>query len=344
MNVVERGIRRVDDFQQRHAVIAFPFAVAKKFGDDRAGYLAALIAYYAFWSIFPLLFAFVSILGLVLKHNPGLYDNVVNGTLRSFPLIGKQIASHTPPRSVVAIVIGSVVAIWAGLSVLSAMQNAMNDVWDLPLKDRPNFVFNRLRSLLMLALFGTLTVTAIFLTGIGGTSGSVPVVWRVAGVAISLVLNWVLYMVGFRVLTNRDLSWRDVFPGAVFGAALWTALQTFGNYLVTHQMAKASDTYGSFALVIGLLFWFYLAAQLSVYAAEINVVRSKRLWPRSLMQPPLSEGDKRAYEQMAQVEQRRPEESVAVSFHDDEGGAERASTGERDPSGAPGRTPTHGSR
>jgi uncharacterized protein (DUF58 family) len=130
-----------------------------------------------------------------------------------------------------------------------------------------------------------------------------------------------------------------VFPGAVVGAVLWTALQSFGNYLVTHQVAKASNTYGVFATVIGLLFWLYMGAQLSLYAAEINVVRVKRLWPRSLVQPPLSEGDKRSFEHEAQVEVRREEQKVSVSFDEradrlpeEEGSSEespRANSGER---------------
>jgi YihY family inner membrane protein len=314
MNVIERTTRRIDAFQQRRAALAFPIAVSKKFGDDRAGYLAALIAYYAFASIFPLLIAFVSILGLVLQNSPSLEHTLVNGTLAQFPVIGTAIKHHAVPASVTAIVVSSILSIWAGLGVISAMQNAMNDVWDVPLKDRPNFIFNRLRSLLMLAVFGVLTLATIFLSGLGSTSGSIGGVLRAVGFVGSLVLNWILYMIGFRVLTRKKLSWGDVFPGAVVGAVLWTALQSFGNYLVTHQIARASNTYGVFATVIGLLFWLYMGAQLSLYAAEINVVRVKRLWPRSLVQPPLSEGDKRSFEHEAQVEVRREEQQVSVSF------------------------------
>jgi membrane protein len=339
MNVIQRTLRRIDAFQQRHAVLAFPIAVFKKFGDDRAGYLAALIAYYAFASIFPLLIAFVSILGLVLQNNPSLEHTLINGTLAQFPVIGDAITNHAVPASMTALVVSSILSIWAGLGVISAMQNAMNDVWDVPLKDRPNFVFNRLRSLIMLAVFGVLTLASIFLSGLGSTSGSIGGVLRALGLVGSLVLNWVLYMIGFRVLTRKKLSWGDVFPGAVVGAVLWTGLQTFGNYLVTHQIAKAGNTYGIFAIVIGLLFWFYMGAQLSLYAAEINVVRVKHLWPRNLVQPPLSRGDKRSYEEEAQVEVRREEEQVSVSFDEradrlpgEEGPSEeppRATSGER---------------
>src|SRR5207247_1764718 len=104
---------------------AFPFAVVKKFGDDRAGYLAALIAYYAFFSIFPLLAVFVTALGFVLKNNPGLEDTIVNGTLAHFPLIGTAIRHHTLPTSTALIVVGTIGSLWAGLGVMSAMQNAM---------------------------------------------------------------------------------------------------------------------------------------------------------------------------------------------------------------------------
>jgi membrane protein len=336
VNPIERTVRRVDTFQQGRRALAFPFAVVKKFGDDRAGYLAALIAYYAFFSIFPLLIAFVSVFGFVLRHNQSLRHTIVTGTLAHFPVIGPEIQKHVLPASALTIVLTTLLSVWAGLGVISAMQNAMNDVWDVPLKDRPNFLFNRLRSLLMLTLFGVLTIASIFLSGLGSTSGSVAGALRVVGIAGSLLLNWVQYMVGFRVLTRKELSWGDVFPGAVVGAVLWTALQTIGNYFITHQIAKASNTYGTFAIVIGLLTWFYMGAQLSLYSAEINVVRAKRLWPRSLVQPPLTEGDKRTYAHAAQVEQRREEEAVEVEFderadripgEDDEGEKPRAASG-----------------
>src|SRR5438067_67787 len=170
------------------------------------------------------------------------------------------------------------------------------------------------RWLALLAILGTMTVAATFASGFGASGGG-GAGWKwVLGVVASLVLNLALYLLAFRVLTAKDVSWGQVFPGAAFAAVLWTILQIIGGYYVTHQLRGASNVYGTFAIVIGLLVWIYLGAQITLYGAEINIVRKERLWPRSLAQPPMSEGDKRTYERAAQVEERRPEEQVRVSF------------------------------
>ena len=170
-----------------------------------------------------------------------------------------------------------------------------------------------MRGLALLAILGTITVAATFASGFGASGGGAWWKWFL-GVLASLVLNLALYLLAFRVLTARNVSWGDVFPGAAFAAVLWTVLQIVGGYYVTHQLKGASNVYGTFAIVIGLLVWIYLGAQITLYGAEINVVRKDRLWPRSLVQPPLAEGDKRTYEHTAAVEERRPEEDVEVSF------------------------------
>jgi YihY family inner membrane protein len=316
VNIIERTVHRIDERQQRTRYVAFPFAVMKKFGDDQAGNLAALIAYYGFFSIFPLLLVFVTGLGIVLRGNPSLQHSITQSALRNFPVIGTQISKgiHSITGNGVVLGIGVAGTLWGGLGVTMAAQNAMNTLWGVPRKDWPNFLWSRIRGLLLLAILGTITVAATLASGFG-TSGGGGAWWKwPAGVAVSLVLNLALFMLSFRVLTAKDVSWRDVFPGSAFAAILWTILQMVGGYYVTHQLKGASNVYGTFAIVIGLLVWIYLGAQITLYGAEINVVRKLHLWPRSLAQPPLSDADKRTYEHTARVEQRRPEEEVSVAF------------------------------
>ena len=319
MNVVQRIVARVDAFQQRRRWTAFPYAVVKKFGDDQAGYLAALIAYYGFFSLFPLLLVFVSALGLLLRGNPSLQQSILDSALRSFPVIGTDISKniHSISGSGAALAVGVVGTLWAGLGVTQAAQNAMNVVWDVPRKDRPNFLFSRLRGLLLLAVLGTVVVASTFAGGFaasGGTNSVLDVLLRVAGIVVSLLLNLVLFAVSYRVLTARDLSWRDVLPGAIVAAILWTALQTVGGYYVTHQLKGATNVYGTFAIVIGLLVWIYLGAQVTLLCAEINVVKVNHLWPRSLQHPPLSEADERTMEKAAKAEERVDQEHVEAEF------------------------------
>jgi len=292
---IPRILRAVDRFQQGRRWTAFPFGVVKKFGEDKAGNLAGLIAYFGFFSLFPLLLVFVSVLGILLRGNPKLQQSVVTSALRDFPVIGDQISKniHSLSGSGVALIVGILATLWAGLGVTQAAQNAMNTVWRVPNERWPNFLKSKFRGLLMLAILGTITVVATFASGLGTTSGATAVPLRIGGIAATLVLNLLLFMLTFQVLTSTRLSRRDVFPGAMTAAVLWTILQSAGGYYVTHQIKNASEVYGTFALVIGLLAWIYLGAQITLYCAEINVVKKERLWPRSLVRPPATEADER---------------------------------------------------
>ena len=97
MSPFERVIRRVDRFQQTHAPLAVAFALIKKFGDDRAGSLAALIAYYACLAVFPLLLLLTTILGFAMDRNSALRRSVLDSALRDFPIVGQQLGEAIQP-------------------------------------------------------------------------------------------------------------------------------------------------------------------------------------------------------------------------------------------------------
>jgi len=314
VKLVDRTVERIDRSQRERPWLSFPLGVAKKFGEDRAGNLAALIAYYGFFSMFPLLLVFVSLLGIFLHGNPDLAESIRKSVLSQFPVIGSTLKVKALRASGIGLGVGMATALWAGLGVTSAAQNAMNDIWGVKMKDRPNFFMRRIRGILVLLLLGVIVLASTIASGFSTSSGTLGWVLRVAGILVSLGLNLVLYLLSFRILTRKKLSWGDVFPGAAVGAVLWTLLQSFGGYYVGHQVKNASEVYGTFALVIGLLVWIYLGAQVTLYCAEINVVRKYRLWPRSLSVPPFTDGDKRTLEFRAQIEERYPQEDVEVEF------------------------------
>jgi YihY family inner membrane protein len=318
MNPVERVARAVDRFQQEHRTTAFLYAVIKKFGDDDSGRLAAQIAYYGFFSLFPLLLVFVSVLGFVLAGHPQLRDTLVNSALGEFPVIGHSLASnahlHGLRGSWPSIIIGGIGALWAGLGVAQNAQAAMNTVWDIPRSEWPNFVFRRVRALAMLVLFGTLSIASTFVSGYGISGVAHGAWWTLAAFVVALGLNYVLFALSYRVLTARELHGRDVAPGAAVAAVAWTLLQSVGGYYVTHELRSANDVYGTFALVIALLIWLSLGAQLLLFCAEINVVRLRALWPRSLVQPPLNDGDQRVYQGLVERARMRPEVAVRVWY------------------------------
>ncbi len=278
-----RGLSAVDRFQQRRRGLSFTVAVAKKFDDDQGVQLGALIAYYGFFSLFPLLLVFVTVLGFVLQGNPGAQESVLHSTLSQFPIIGTQLQQnvHSLRGSGLALGIGLLGALLAGLGITGATRNAFDVVWKVPRRERANFVAWRLRGLGLLVALGVLSIVSTAIAGYvtAQTAGAVEVL---AGVLAALAANLLLFFTAFRLLTVSEVETRDLLPGVVVAAVLWQALEHVGGYYVDHVVRHAQQTSGLFAFVLGLLTWLYLGGQVTVLAAEVNVVRAKRLWPRKL--------------------------------------------------------------
>jgi YihY family inner membrane protein len=312
MSISDR-LHELDRRQQRTPRVRFLAAVVKKFGDDQAGQLAALIAYYGFVSLFPLLLVLVTILGFVLQSDPDEQKKILDGALGQFPLVSDQLKLHSLTGSGVGLAIGVVGSLLAGMGITGATQNAFNRIWNVPFKNRPNFLFAHLRGLGMLVILGTLSVVSTTAAGfVGASSHGAPAV--IAGILVAFTLNLALFMTAFKLLTAVDVDWRDLLPGVIFAAVCWQLLQHLGGFYIDHELKHTGPLYGVFALVLGLLAWLYLGAQLTIFAAELNVVRVRRLWPRSFFSEPLLEADRRALTSSAEVEERVQEENVEVSF------------------------------
>lgn len=283
MSVADRWIARFDHLQRRRAWLAFPVAVAKKFGDDRASSLAALVAYYGFFSLFPLMLVLVTVSGIVLQGDPDLRQRIVDSALNQFPIIGSDIGRnvHAIQGDVLALVIGVVGALWAGLAVVDALQNAMNNVWGVSRDREPSFMRRKLRGVVMLITLGAAILVAAATAGMTASFGRSPVI-LIIGFVIAAAIDVAVCEIAFRWLTVADIRWRDVWPGALVGGVGWMILQASGGSLIARQIQGASAIYGFFAVVIGLLWWMLLSAQLFLLAAEVNVVRVRGLWPRSL--------------------------------------------------------------
>jgi YihY family inner membrane protein len=303
-------VHRLDDYQQRHRLLGLPFAVWRKFGDDQAGNLAALIAYYAFFSIFPLLLAATTILGYVLGDDPALQQRVFTTALGQFPIIGSHGAGKPLTGNAGGLIVGLGLAIWSGLAVAQVAQQAFNRIYGVPRVDWPGFLPALLRSIELVSIAGLGLTASTLLQGTvhgadtyglnlgpGGALGAV-----LAGAA----LNIALFVYLFNRLTVRTLRVREVLPGATVAAVAWFVLQQVGVSLVNHEVAGAQGTYGTFAVVIGLLFWLYLLAQITLYCAELNTVLARGLWPRSLRAMISGDAenaaDRRAYRSYPHVE------------------------------------------
>jgi YihY family inner membrane protein len=309
-------LHALDRRQQRSHRLSFVAAVIKKFGDDQAGQLAALIAYYGFVSLFPLLLVLVTVLGFVLQGDPGEQKRILDGALGQFPIIRDQLKLESLTGSSIGLTVGVVGSLLAGMGITGATQNAFNRIWHVPFKNRPNFIHAHLRGLRMLAILGTLSIVSTTAAGfVGSSSHSAPAV--IAGVLVAFVFNLALFMSAFKLLTAVEISWRELLPGVIVAAVFWQMLQHLGGLYVDHELKKTGPLYGIFALVLGLLAWLYLGAQLTMFAAEVNVVKVRRLWPRSFFGEPLLDADRRALTSSAETEERVHEESVDVSFDEE---------------------------
>lgn len=311
---------RVDAVQRRHPVFGFPLAVLYKYIDDQGGYLAALIAYYAFVSLFPLLLLLSTVLGWVLVGHPALHDQVLNSALSQFPVIGSQLGE---PKQIsggmTGVVIGTLGALYGGLGVGQALQNAMNTVWAVPRNNRPDPFKARGRSLLLLVTVGGALLGTTVLSAISGGAGAFGVGVKVAVLAASVAVNAGAFVLAFHVSTDRELTIAQVAPGAVIAALGWQLLQSFGAVYVGHVVSSASATNGVFALVLGMLAFLYITATVVVLCAVINVVRVDRLHPRALLTPftdnvDLTDADRHAYAGQATAQRSKGFENVDVTF------------------------------
>jgi len=310
----------LDGLQRRHPAAGFPIAVLYKYFDDFGGYLAALIAYYGFLALFPLLLLGSTILGIVLSGNPAAQQSVLHSALSQFPVIGQQL--RQPERiggGLVGLLVGGLGALYGGLGVTMAAQNAMNTAWRVPRNSRPNPIKGRIRGVLLLATVGLAVLGTSVLSALGGGAGPLGAGLRVLVLVASVALNAAAFILAFRVATARRLTVRQVAPGAVGAAVVWQLLQSFGTVYVGQVVKNASATNSVFAVVLGLIAFIYLTAVAVVFCVEVNVVRVDHLYPRALLTPltdnvELTDADRRAYTDQAKAQRSKGFEQVDVRF------------------------------
>lgn len=315
-----RVIDAADRGQRRFSVVGFPIAVFYKYLDDQGNYLAAIITYYAFIAIFPLLLLGTSILGFILQGNPGLQQTVLDSALGQFPIIGDELGQPEGLQgSTAGAVVGGLVALYGALGLGQAIQNALNQAWAVPRNSRPNPVLLRLRSLVLLVTAGVallvLSVLSALLsqTAVFGEFASYR--WPIVLVTIALVTTVLALL--FRLGAARTHQLRSVLPGALVVALLWQTLQYIGTAYVTGVIGEAEGMNQTFAVVLGLIGLLWIASVMGVLGMEVNVVLARRLWPRALLtilsdKVDLTDADKRAYASYARMQRHKGYEEIAV--------------------------------
>jgi membrane protein len=298
---------RVDRWQQRHRAVSFLVAVFERYWEDRGRQYGALLSYYGFVSLFPLLLVLVTVLGIVLDDDPELRNRILDTVYATIPVVGAQLRESTTSLSSngLVLVTGLLVSLWSGLAVVKHAQDALNLQWGVPRFQRPRFVGRSVRALGALAVVGIGIVVATAATSVAAFLPDLPLAGRLLGALVAILLNALVLTTSFRVLVHADVGWRALAPGGVVGGvALW-ALQLVGATYVTRVIVGASDVYGVFATMFGLLVWIALLARVSLLASEVNVVRARRLWPRSLRWSAPTDADRRALEETLRREMYR---------------------------------------
>jgi membrane protein len=317
-------IDRADEMQRRRRGVSLPLAVVYKFFDDQGNYLAAIITYYAFIAIFPLLLIASSVLGFVLQGNDELQQDLLTSALGQFPIVGTQLGRPGGIQgSASAVVVGSLAALYGVTGLGQATQNALNVAWAIPRNSRFNPIHSRLLSLLLLVVGGISVLVVAVLPSLAGQLGVFgedrAVQWLVT--LVSVVLTALVLSAMMSVATVERHRLRTVLPGGLTVAVLWHLLQLVGGLYVSRVVSQASDMNGVFALVLGLVALIYVASMMAMLGIELNVVLAKRLYPRALLTPftdevELTDADRRVYTDFAKASRHKGFERVSVDFDD----------------------------
>ena len=313
--------RRLDELQRRQPWLGYPVAVLYKFIDDHGVYLSVLITYYGFLALFPMMLLFTSLLGFVLDGQPELRAQILNTAVSQFPVIGREISREGFGGSTTAVVIGAVVALWAAIRASQATLHMMNICWAVPRHQRPDPLRSPIHALPLIAIAGLMllgtTVGTVLATSAyrGELRPLVPTLVLV----FSFLVAVLVFALGMWLGTSYPLNFRDVVPGALVAAVGWLLLQRFGITYSNQIVSRAGDTYGVFAIVLGLVVFIFVAAQLVVLAVEVNVVWVKKLWPRALLGPfttsvPLTEADVQTYRDATASTMIKDYQGVEVTF------------------------------
>jgi membrane protein len=301
-NIIDRVSDRLDDVQRGLPPVAVVHGVLKKYGEDRGGQLAMLLAYRGFFAVFPLLLALVNVIGLVVQDNEELRKDLVDSALSNVPIIGDEILKGVDTGGSVPVIVGSVlVSLWAGLGLLEMLQEALNTVWGVPLFDRPNWFIRRARSLPAAVLMAACLVLSgsrswlVSGTGLPGT---------IAGVLLPFLAGALCYLGLHALLCARKVPFTAQLPGAAFVGLSWLVLQSLGEWYVNRFVVQSSDRYGIFVVVFGILSWSYLLGLLYLYGNELSSVLYERRWPRSLTGRNLTDADRSAFARVSEREVR----------------------------------------
>jgi membrane protein len=267
--------------------------------DDGCYRLGASLAYYALFSLFPLLLVAITVLGFFLGSDPATRENLLasvsSATSPEFRDLLDQtlqaMQEHQTARGVSA-VIGVVMLFSAASGVFSELQFALNRIWRvksdstegigktilIAVRDKA-IAFAIVAGAAVFLLLSLMVTTALHAAD-GSSSGMVhdPALWLSVEVIVSLALASCLFAVIFRMLPQTHVAWRDVAGGAILTAVIFSALKHALGWYLGHIGSYAA--YGAVGAVLGLMTWIYVASLVIFYGAEVTRVYAERAGSR----------------------------------------------------------------
>ena len=278
-------LRQLDNFQYKHRPIGFLVAVVRRYSSDRASRQAALMTYYLFMSLFPLMLLLSLLSNLLNRYNPGAANTLIHGATNYFPVLGQQLLkiAHSNHSSVSGMVISGLIALYGVRGTASVFRSIVNDIWGVPDNERVGFPQNWLHGLWIILIGGGgfVATSAATSWALGQGHGNL---FRVLVTVAGIVLLTVVFVAILKLSLPTSIRLNRLISGAFLMSLALSLLQFVGGYIVTHDLKHYTDAYTAiFATTLGLLAWIYLVAQALLYSIEIAVIADRHLWPRHIL-------------------------------------------------------------
>ena len=284
VNIIQKSVNKLDNFQQKTPPLAFIYAVIKKYSEEETGYRAALLTYYSFLALFPLLMVLTTLSSVILKNEPELQKTVIDGATSYFPMLGSQLADHINKlnKTGLPLIAGILFTLYGTRGVAVIFQRGMRAIWGFDEDPKLAFPKNLLHSLAIIIIGGFGLIIAAILTGAAAAAGSG---WnfRILSLLINLALLSCVFLFLIKYVLPKKVSYKEIRPAAFCIAFGLVFLQFIGGFIIARELKNLDALYSYFALALGLLFWVYLQAQVVYYSAQLATVKAKDLWPRKIV-------------------------------------------------------------
>ena len=221
--------KRVLSVRSKHHTIDVIVEMLDGWRRHLSGRNASLLAFFTFLSIFPLMLAATSILGLVLEDNDDLRNRIIDNAADAIPVIGADLKADPDAisGSIWIVIIGILGALWSSMRAFLGLQGALDDTWEVPVDDRPGMPVQRGRAIVGLLILGIQQIGSIAITAIVNAA-DLPGISQLLVALGTVVVNIVVIAAMYRFLTSASPSFGDVWPGAIMAGIIFSVLHYFG--------------------------------------------------------------------------------------------------------------------